>query len=402
MKKIVLLFSCACLGACTSSVRVSPVAGTQPADFSKFCTQEFPHGQPQEKVLAPRELDVRSCDISSWDFTAYTAQELADILTFDSKTQFPPASKLPKGFRSKHVLENGKNPGLSVRALHKQGITGQGVNVAILDQNLLIDHKEYADNLRYYWQDPIYQQYAESSASMHGPAVASILAGKTVGVAPQANLYYWATKFENRADAFNAQPITQALTALLHYNFYLVDDKNESPIRVVSISRGFSEQDYGATEFKQIVKELETRGTTVFTTNDVFALSRTHSLANPNGTDYCRPAYWLNREEYLNVYKHFTDPLAPTDFRTTAAPNGRRDYVHYATGGLSWAVPYLSGLYALGVQVYPPLTKEIFLQVLLDTADTQSCSYHGGSFTAPGLVNPTAYINRLKQMAQDK
>lgn len=402
MKKIVLFSLCVCLGACTSSVRLSPVAGTQPADFSWRCQRDFPNGQPQEKVLAPRELDVRSCDISSWDFTAYTAQELADVLTFDSKTQFPPKNKMPKGFYPKRVLENGKNPSLSVRALHKQGITGQGVKVAILDQNLLLDHKDYADNLRYYWQDSIYQQYAYSSASMHGPAVASILAGKTVGVAPQVNLYYWATKFENTADAFNAQPVTQALTALLHYNFYLVDHKNESPIRVVSISRGFNEQDYGATEFKQAVKELEERGTAVFTTNDVFTLSRTHSLTNPNGTDYCRPAYWLNREEYPNAYKRSTNPLVPTDFRTTAAPNGLQDYVHYATGGLSWAVPYLSGLYALGVQVYPQLTKEIFLQVLRDTSDTKQCNYLGVSFTAPRLINPTAYINRLQQMAQDK
>jgi hypothetical protein len=110
----------------------------------------------------------------------------------------------------------------------------------------------------------------------------------------------------------------------------------------------------------------------------------------------------LNRENYPDVYKRSTAPLVPTDFRTTAAPNGLQDYVHYSTGGLSWAVPYLSGLYALGVQVYPQLTKEIFLQVLSDTADTKQCSYLGVSFTAPRLINPTAYINRLQQMAQDK
>ncbi len=397
MKKIVLFSLCVCLGACTSSVRLSPVAGTQPADFSWRCQRDFPNGQPQEKVLAPRELDVRSCDISSWDFTAYTAQELADVLTFDSKTQFPPKNKMPKGFRPKRVLENGKNPGLSVRALHKQGITGQGVKVAILDQNLLLDHKEYADNLRYYWQDPIYQQF---SSSMHGPAVASILAGKTVGVAPQAHIYYWANYLKtDENDVLDAGAVADDLIRILEYNYRLPEAEQ---IRVLSISRGFSKYDKGHEKFTAVLKEFANHNIAVFTTNDVFTLSRTHNLANPNGTDYCRPAYWLNREEYPNAYKRSTNPLVPTDFRTTAAPNGLQDYVHYATGGLSWAVPYLSGLYALGVQVYPRLTKEIFLQVLRDTSDTKQCNYLSVSFTAPRLINPTAYIKRLQQMAQDK
>ena len=43
------------------------------------------------------------------------------------------------------ILEAGKNPGLGVRALHDEGVTGKGVNVAIIDQNLLLDHPEFAE-----------------------------------------------------------------------------------------------------------------------------------------------------------------------------------------------------------------------------------------------------------------
>lgn len=395
MKKIVLFSLCTFLCACTSAVRVSPVAGTQPADFSWSCQRDFPNGQPKEKVLVPHELDVRSCDVSTWDFRNYTATELADILTFDSKTKFPPKNKMPKGFYPKRVLENGKNPGLSVRSLHKQGITGKGVSVAILDQNLLIDHEQYADNLRYYWQDSIYQD----SASMHGPAVVSILAGKTVGVAPQAHIYYWANYLKtDKNDVLDAGAVADDLIRILEYNYRLPENQQ---IRVLSISRGFSNYDKGHEKFTAVLKEFADNNIAVFTTNDVFTLSRTHSLANPDSTDYCRPAYWWNKNEY-HFYERSPDPLVPSEFRTTAAPNGTQDYVHYATGGLSWAVPYLSGLYALGVQVYPQLTKDIFLQVLRDTADDQQCKYLDVSFTAPMLVNPTAYINRLKQMAQEK
>ncbi|MDF2907329.1 MAG: hypothetical protein K0R34_2650 [Herbinix sp.] len=41
------------------------------------------------------------------------------------------------------IMENGTNPGLGIRELHKEGITGKGINVAIIDQNLLLHHPEF-------------------------------------------------------------------------------------------------------------------------------------------------------------------------------------------------------------------------------------------------------------------
>ncbi len=117
------------LAGCATQTRLSPVAGTQPADFSFFYNEQFPNGQPPSKTIVPQKLDVRSCDISTWDFSAYTAQELADVLNFDSKTKFSPQNKLPKGFSPKKILKQAQNPGLGVRALHKKGITGKGVSV---------------------------------------------------------------------------------------------------------------------------------------------------------------------------------------------------------------------------------------------------------------------------------
>ncbi|HSL95742.1 MAG TPA: hypothetical protein VLA35_07490, partial [Thermoleophilia bacterium] len=44
-------------------------------------------------------------------------------------------------------LERAKDPGLGVRDLHAQGVTGAGVSVAIIDGQLRRDHVEYADRL---------------------------------------------------------------------------------------------------------------------------------------------------------------------------------------------------------------------------------------------------------------
>lgn len=49
------------------------------------------------------------------------------------------------------IMENGKNPGLGIRELHKQGITGKGVNVAIIDQNLLLHHPEFSGKIAAYY-----------------------------------------------------------------------------------------------------------------------------------------------------------------------------------------------------------------------------------------------------------
>jgi hypothetical protein len=64
-----------------------------------------------------------------------------DIKTFwyNSNTEFPGNEKL-----AADILENGKNPGLGVRALHEKGITGKGVNIAVIDANLAQPyHSEY-------------------------------------------------------------------------------------------------------------------------------------------------------------------------------------------------------------------------------------------------------------------
>jgi hypothetical protein len=123
--------------------------------------------------------DYRSTNLSALDLT----HSLDGLLTsdFDTKTVWPSTKKLPAGFDIQKIMEFGKDPGLGIRHLHAQGITGSGVGIAIIDQPMLVDHQEYATRLRLY--EEINVAPNEHSA-MHGPAVASIAVGKTVGVAP--------------------------------------------------------------------------------------------------------------------------------------------------------------------------------------------------------------------------
>ena len=45
------------------------------------------------------------------------------------------------------LLEEGKNPGLGIRKLHEQGITGTGVVVGIIDQRISPTHLEFRDSI---------------------------------------------------------------------------------------------------------------------------------------------------------------------------------------------------------------------------------------------------------------
>jgi subtilisin family serine protease len=74
-----------------------------------------------------------------------------------------------------------------VLMLHAQGFTGKGLGIAIIDQFLLTSHEEFAGRIRLY--DEV-DATREEPAGWHGTAVASIAAGRTTGVAPEADLYY--------------------------------------------------------------------------------------------------------------------------------------------------------------------------------------------------------------------
>lgn len=110
------------------------------------------------------------------------------MCSFDTETRWP--GRLPSGFDPNRILSLGKDPGMGLRALHQKGLTGKGIGIGIVDQNLLVGHTEYKDRLRLYKEvdiDPI------EEASVHGAAVASIAVGKSLGVAPGADLYYVAS-----------------------------------------------------------------------------------------------------------------------------------------------------------------------------------------------------------------
>lgn len=238
-------------------------------------------------------MDLRSSNLTELDLS----KSKADLLhaMFDSKTKWPESDKMPADFGWQKIMEIGKDPGLGVRALHEQGITGKGVNIAIIDQPLIIDHVEYPDRIRLYEEISI---GSGTPSQMHGPAVTSIAVGKTAGVAPDANLYYIATwMFEpsDSGDNTTYKYYVQAIHRIVEINKGLSDNQK---IRAVSMSVGLTPTATDYDEFLSAIEEAKAAG--IFALH--VGLEQTYSwsylglgrepLSDPNDFQSYEPAAW--------------------------------------------------------------------------------------------------------------
>lgn len=362
-------------------------------------TASWQNSRGLDDLLTPDEtgcLDLRCADLRKADLSQ--SGTLLLNASFDDQTQWPDA--MPQGADLEKLAELGKDPGLGVHVLHEQGITGKGVGIAIIDQALLVEHQEYADRLRLYQE---YHTASQDPASMHGPAVASIALGKTVGVAPEALLYYIADDLGSGTEGdfvrdmrFYAKDV-ERLTAL---NGTLPEGEK---IRIISMSAGYMRDDLGAAEMDAAVSRARDAGIAVIMMNsrdplmDSFVGMGWEPYGDPNDIANCRPGRFLEDYIYSGEYTGADGILVPMDRRTTAAQTGASEYAYYPSGGSSWKAPYVAGLFALACQVKPEITFEEFVQAAKETARPVSITHDGRDYPYGLVADPAALLERLRQ-----
>jgi len=318
---------------------------------------------------------------------------------FDSATRWPAADRLPPSFNPQTILELGKDPGLGIRRLHAQGITGRNVGIAIIDQTLLVDHEEHADRLQVYEEtDDI--QGGWLSSQMHGHAVASIAVGRTIGVAPEANLYYIASAmcYSSSSETVDFACLAESVYRVLEINEELPDGRK---IRVLSMSIGWSPGDKGIDEIRAAAEAAREAGLLVICSSveDVHGF-RFHGLGrlpteDPNEFESYGPGLWWAAQFYAGQ-AGAEALLVPMDSRTTASPGGTAEYAFYQSGGWSWSIPYIAGAYALAAQVRPDITPDVFWQTALRTGTMIELVHDGQTFPLGPILNPGALIAALR------
>jgi serine protease AprX len=281
------------------------------------------------------------------------------------------------------ILEKGKNPGLGVRSLHAQGITGMGVSVAIIDQHMHLDHPEFEGKIIKYFD--VGTNRPPDDGSMHGPAVTSLLVGENTGTAPGATVYYVAAPSWET----DAQYYADALDWIINENDTLLED---SKIRVVSVSAVPSGE---GTPFKlnnsawdEAYQRALNAGILVLdcTTHHGLTALCMLDLENPDDFSRCIPG-WSGEEGLLLPDRIYI----PTSHRTTAEEyaKGFPSYQYTGIGGLSWSIPYLAGVLAMGWQVDPGLSNDEIIDYIFQSAYVTEENVK--------IINPVAFINLIKK-----
>ncbi len=356
----------------------------------------LPEFDPRSKVVL--EMDIRGRDLSRLDLQ----ERLEDLrhATFNNETRWPAANRMPLGFNPQDIAKNGRDPGLEVRALHRQGITGRGVGIAVIDNPLLVGHSEYANRLHLYEEFNIAD---DESAHWHGTACLSLAGGKTVGVAPESDLYFFAA-WPRKSAAADMTSRVQAVRRILQINRQLPQGRR---IRVISMSMGWTPTMRGYNDMQAAAEEVERSGILFVTPNfksryevGLMGIGRA-PRSNPNDFGQYRIARSYSQLATSKPLFAFQLTMGkwlfvPTDNRTVASSTGADAYAYWRYAGLSWAVPYLAGVYALACQVHPDVTPERFLRLAADTGRSTKLEVGGKTLSFGRVVDPAALLRRLQ------
>ena len=365
--------------------RVTTVLLTLVAIFlvSSYCVRASQQ-ENSKHTIEPFD-DVRSKDMSELDFSS--RKGLIATLQFNQETVWPEQAKMPPGCDPQKILTDAMNPGLGVRGLHRQGITGKGVNVAIIDQPLLPDHPEYDGKIAAYYDTGC----GPSKSSMHGPAVASLLVGTNCGTAPDARVYYVAAPSWSADTAYYAK----GLDWIIEQNKKLPSGEK---IRVVSVSAAPSGP---GSPFKKN-REMWDQACGRAEADGIMVLDCTNSHrgfinrgwyhpGDPESVIKFNPGPPPKRD--LRVDPTEMSIYVPSSCRTTAQHydyHGRDSYIYWGRGGLSWSIPYCAGVLAMGWQIHPDMTPAQMKEMLFASAYVHK--------SGARIINPKGFIEALKRL----
>ncbi|MDD5064139.1 MAG: S8/S53 family peptidase [Phycisphaerae bacterium] len=315
-------------------------------------------------------LGVANMSLTKLDLRKH--KKILDEMSFDTFTKWPKPNRMPKGFKPERLLEEGKNPGLGVRALHKQGIDGRGVVIAIIDQPLMKDHREYDGKITKY-EGVVFQS---TTSAMHGTPIVSAAVGEQCGVAPAARVYYYSVPLISLPDNGIYCDIIDKI---------IEENQNagaSEKVRVVNISSGTFRQQVNFDRWKETFAKAAANGILVVTCDT--------ALLNYGTLDHITDRNADSPSAYKAGKSSGKDSifLVPAGNRTTASHMAQDAYTFWRQGERSWAAPYLAGLAALAYQVDPEIKPGEIVNLWIDTAIKTNAGY---------VINPTGFIEAVQK-----
>ncbi|XMB67025.1 S8 family serine peptidase [Mycoplasmatota bacterium zrk1] len=303
------------------------------------------------------------------DFTDYDFRDSLDNLlnfTIHSNDKFPSSEYMPEEFDPETVLEWGRSPVLGITSLHEQGITGKGVNIAYIDQDLRESHESIqGKNIHYEWID--YNNAIDYGNSMHGISVANLIVGDKVGAAPDVNLYF----IGHPAYLRDQKSHSEAIYKVIEINETLPED---GKIKIIGFSDNPDSSESNISDFREAVEAANDNGMVVF-----FA---------DNGVSLIKP--YLDRDNPENYEPIFNGTDRVTFPTTYTLGNSSMDdhYTYWNRGGTSWTTPVQVSLAAMALQVDPNIDVFKMNDMMLESAY---------NVNRTKLVNPVGFIQLVKE-----
>jgi len=341
------------------------------------------------------DLPRKGPDISGLNLT--TQKDAAEVLKFSQfnlNTKWPSKEKMPASFDPVKLLNSAKNPGLGIAALHAKGITGKGISIGVIDLPIFTKNTEYKDRIKEY------KAFGESGLKSSDTSVAllSALVGRTVGMAPDADVYYAATA----TDKLDVAYYSQAVDWFIELNKSLPKEKRIRLVMVPVAPDAIGEGDY-STPFTAntnlwgpALKRAEAAGIVIF------------DLTSRRKTGAC----WIDTskpDDFLAVQQGYPDEpnkdvmsgdvLVPTSPKTVVEEyvEGQTGYRYIPRTGAPFITSYTVGLVALGIQSAGfEKTKALTLQMFNDKLYSTSYAQKNG-LKINHIVNPKAFIEALKK-----
>ncbi|GJM58438.1 hypothetical protein EROP_21310 [Erysipelotrichaceae bacterium OPF54] len=209
MKASILVGLCVCITGCTNTDYIECRMNDERQKLTDVEIRSISDNDiVQNKVLQNGYIMLQWCDVKDVHMFDNDVEHLKDRkVSYNSFTQWSPEMKEELA----SVEAYGMDPGLGIRNLHEQGITGKGVSIAIIDQPFDPNHIEYEGKIREY---EIYNTDPKG-ISMHGPAVTSIAVGENCGVAPDADVCYIGQSFSDKNGEANLKDIAKSIDHIL-------------------------------------------------------------------------------------------------------------------------------------------------------------------------------------------
>lgn len=288
-------------------------------------------------------------DMSMYDLTNLDVEHL-NLLTFNSSTIWPDKSKMPKDFDPNYLLEERKNPMISIKDLHKKGITGKGVIVATIDSGFQGEnHQEFKGS-----KIKVVNVLDENEYHFHAEGVLSNLCGQNLGVAPDVKCYHYNASISKNKDLSTLKALKDILNKL----------ENNIEIRAVSISGPLTVEN---SEYKEkidnLVKKIEEHNCKVVDSNTfgkTFTNVEYGIENNIENVDELKKAKWQNTVSD-KVGLVCGGKVVPEFCSDTG-------YKYEQESCYSWTIPQAVGMYVLCLQVNKYLKWEEFENIAKATS----------------------------------